>query len=319
MTPTATSELPGDSKPTVYIQDSFRPEVEQFCRENFNAIFPSDPKHADWRAKAQYLLVRSSWVTADDIKASPNLVAIAKHGVGIDKINAAACEERGIQILNTPGVNSRAVAELVLTLALAVARQTGSIVSRQAQGNVVPKETCQGQTLNGKSIGIIGMGNIGYIVAQIFRAAFNSPIVAYDPFLPQDAWADIPHTRKSSVEDLLRDSDIVTLHVPLNDKTRNLISLPQLRLMKTTSILINAARGGIINEADLETALREKLIWGAGLDCHEQEPPSKERYEKLWELGVVSTPHVGAATNETQVALGLAAAKRLLEFWKARQ
>lgn len=321
MAPSLTEE-PADaasypSKPTVYILDAFRPEVEKFCRDHFNAIFPSDPGHENWRQKAQYLLVRSSYVTADDIKKSPRLLAIGKQGVGIDKIDSPACEERGIKIFNTPGANSRAVAEMVLSLTMAVARGTGSIVSRQSQGILVPKETCNGLLLHKKTIGIVGMGNIGKDVARMFQGAFDSSVIAYDPFLPADAWSDIPHDRANTVEDVVREADVITLHVPLTPKTKNLIALPMFRLMKKTAIVINAARGGIVNEADLETALREGLLWGAGLDCHEEEPPSKERYGGLWDLGVVSTPHIGAATGETQILTGMTAAKRLLEFTRS--
>ncbi|KAI1843176.1 hypothetical protein JX265_009915 [Neoarthrinium moseri] len=302
------------AKPTVYVMDKFHPSVLEFTKENFNAITLDMPEHAEWKQKAQYLLIRSSRLTAEDIAACPNLVAIGKQGVGIDKIDADACAARGIKIFNTPGVNARAVAELVLTLAMAVGRDVGRIAKLQAEGQVVPKETCKGLILHGKTIGIIGMGNIGKTVGQMFRGAFNAPVIAYDPYMPADAWQDLEHTRVNSVEEVLRDSDVVTVHVPLTPSTRNLISYAQLKTMKKTAIVINTARGGIINEADLQTALEEGLIWGAGLDCHEQEPPSQEKYGRLWELGVVSTPHIGAATEQTQIETGTAAAKYLLEF-----
>ncbi|KAL8290682.1 hypothetical protein RB600_006227 [Gaeumannomyces tritici] len=173
--------------------------------------------------------------------------------------------------------------------------------------------------LHRKTVGILGMGNIGRQVAGIFRGGFEADVVAYDPFLPADAWADIPHTRAASVDEVLRSSDVVTVHMPLTPETRGLISYEQMRLMRKTAILINTARGGIISETDLERALSEGLIWGAGLDCHEEEPPSKERYGRLWELGVVSTPHIGAATGETQMQTGIKAAERIMEFIEAER
>ncbi|KAF9772946.1 hypothetical protein IL306_009311 [Fusarium sp. DS 682] len=306
-------------KPTLYLIDSFHPEVETYCKQNFNAIFPGDPDHENWHQEARYILVRSSVVKAEDIAKSPNLLAIGKQGVGIDNIDGEACAERGIHIFNSPGANARAVAETVLMLATAVARGLGRITSLQTQGVLVPKETCEGQTLHKRTIGIIGMGHIGQQVAQIFRGAFESPVIAYDPFLPADAWPDIPHTRAASIQQVLREADIVTLHTPLTPQTRNMISYPQLQMMKRTAILINAARGAIINETDLETALRERLIWGVGLDCHEQEPPSKDKYGSLWELGVVSTPHIGAATDQSRRETGMTAARRVYEFAKSRQ
>ncbi|KAL0931564.1 uncharacterized protein CTRU02_214299 [Colletotrichum truncatum] len=313
----STDILP-DIKPTVYVLDSFQPEVIAFCEENFNAIFPGQPEHAKWKENAQFLLMRSSRLTAEDVAACPNLLAIGKQGVGIDKIDADACSARGIKIFNTPGVNARAVAELVLTLTTAVARQVGSITKRQNSGILVPKEKCSGLILHRKKIGILGMGNIGKSVAQIFRGAFEATVIAYDPYLPSEAWAEIPHQRAKSVEEVLSASDIVTVHMPLTSTTKDLIGYDQFKIMKKTAIVINTARGGIINEADLEEALSEGLIWGAGLDCHEQEPPSQEKYGSLWEAGAISTPHIGAATRETQVQTGMAAATRLLDYAKSR-
>ncbi|KAI8689508.1 hypothetical protein NCS56_00214400 [Fusarium sp. Ph1] len=322
MAPGLVSDSRSDSlpagKPTLYLLDNFHPQVLAYCQENFNAITVDHPLHGQWRENAHYLLVRSSRLTAKDIESCPNLVAIGKQGVGIDKIDAEACAARGIKIFNTPGVNARAVAELVLTLATASARQVGSIVAKQSLGILVPKEKCSGVILHRKTIGILGMGNIGKCVANIFRGAFEADVIAYDPFLPANAWADITHKRAQSVEEVLEASDVITVHIPLTSQTRDLIGYTEMRKMKRTAIVINAARGGIVNEADLRRALAEGLIWAAGLDCHEQEPPSHEKYSSLWDLGVVSTPHIGAATAETQMQTGMAAATYLLEFALSR-
>lgn len=244
----------------------------------------------------------------------------AKITLGIDKIDATACRERDIKIFNTPGVNAQAVAETVLTLTMSVARQVGHITASQSHGKAIPKETCSGLIISGKTIGIVGMGNIGQKVARIFQGGLGCSVIAYDPLLPADAWADIPHTRAKTIEQVLEASDVLTLHIPLLPQTRNLISYPQLSQMKRNAIVINTARGGIINEADLEKALKEGLIFGAGLDCHEQEPPTQERYGGLWETGrVVSTPHIGAATGQTQMETAMAAVDRLAEYIRSTQ
>lgn len=303
-----------NSKPTVYLLDNFHPEVLKFVEENFNAITLDHSLHDQWRQNARYLLIRSARLTAKDVESCPNLLAVGKQGVGIDKIDANACAARGIKIFNTPGVNAQAVAEMVLTLTTAAARQVGTIIAKQSSGILVPKEKCSGLILHRKTIGILGMGNIGKAVARIFRGAFEAEVIAYDPFLPSDAWADVPHQRAETVEDILQNSDVITVHMPLTPQTRDLISYCQMQKMKKTAIVINTARGGIVNEADLQRALSERLIWGAGLDCHEQEPPSQEKYGGLWDLGVVSTPHIGAATAETQIETGMAAASYLLEY-----
>lgn len=294
-------------KPTVYLLDTFHPDATKHAQTLFNAISPGTPEHASWRKNAQYLLIRSSHLTAEDIAACPNLKAIGKQGVGIDKIDAAACAERGIKIFNTPGVNARAVAELVLSLATSVARDVPAINTKQQSGIRVPKEACSGLMLYQKTLGVIGMGNIGKTAAKIFRGAFEAPLIAYDPFAPADAWRDLPHTRAKTLEEVIEASDVITIHVPLTKETKDLIAYRELSLMKRNAIVINASRGGIVNECDLERALAEGLIWGAGLDCHEQEPPTKEKYSALWSQRVVSTPHIGAATAQTQMETAKAA------------
>jgi phosphoglycerate dehydrogenase-like enzyme len=306
------------NKPTVYLLDTLHPQAEKHAQSLFNAILPWDPKHSEWREKAEYLVIRGSYLTADDVAKCKSLKAIGKQGVGIDKIDAEACKARGIKIFNTPGVNAQAVAETVLSLTMSVAREVGRITALQSTGIKVPKETCSGLIINKKTIGIVGMGNIGQKVARIFRGGLECSVVAYDPLLPKDAWSDIPHTRVETLEEVLEASDVVTLHIPLLPQTRGLISYEQFKIMKRNAILINAARGGIVHEADLERALKEGLIWGAGLDCHEQEPPTKEKYGSLWETGrVVSTPHVGAATAETQMETAVAAVDLLYNHIKA--
>lgn len=122
-------------------------------------------------------------------------------------------------------------------------------------------------------------------MARIFIGGLKAEVVAYDPFVSANAWADLPHKRATSVEEVLKSADVVTVHMPLTGETRCLISYEKMRLMRRTAILINTARGSIVDEADLERALMEGLTWGSGLDCSEEEPPSKERYGRLWELG----------------------------------
>ncbi|KAL5046715.1 hypothetical protein BDW71DRAFT_197399 [Aspergillus fruticulosus] len=308
------AELVSTDKQTVYLIDSLHPNAVEHAKTLWNVILPGDKELRNWREHATAILVRGSYVTADDIARAPNLIAIGKHGVGIDKIDQAACAKRGIKILNTPGANSRDVAELVVALTMAVARGIRSIITRQMTAPV-PKETCTGMTLHKRTIGIIGMGNIGRTVAEIFHGGFDAKLVAYDAYMPDDAWPHLPHHRTQSLQEVLEVADVLTLHIPLTDETRNLISYEQLRRMKPDAILINAARGGIVNEEDLTRVLSEGHLWGAGLDCHEQEPPSVEKYGKLWEsLNVVSTPHIGAATNTAQRASSMAAVDNLYNY-----
>lgn len=310
----STGQPASSEKSTVYVLDPFPLKAIEHAKTLFNIIQPHDEAFQHWRANARALLIRSSYLTAEDIASCPNLVAIGKHGVGIEKIDQDACAKRGIKILNTPGANARDVAELVVTLALSVARGIRSITTRQ-MSKPVPKETCNGLTLYQKTIGIIGMGNIGRTVAEIFRGGFAADIVAYDAYTPDNIWQHIPHVRARSIDEVLVRADVLSIHVPLTKDTRDMITYDRIRAMKPDAILINAARGGIVNERDLTRALSEGYLWGAGLDCHEQEPPSHEKYGLLWEnLNVISTPHIGAATSRAQLASATAAIDNLHRY-----
>lgn len=304
-----------EPRPTIYLLESFPQAAVEHCRSLFNTVLHTDPEVNNWRENATAILVRESIISADDIAQAKNLRVIGKQGVGIDIIDQKACARRNIAILNTPGANAQSVAELVLALTMAVARQLRTIVVNQAAGMEVRKEHCSGTTLHGKTVGIVGMGNIGLAVGRIFRGAFESPIFAYDPFAAKDAWPELDHTRVDNLEEMLPHVDVLTLHLPLTPKTRGFIGAPQLRKMKKNAILINAARGGIVNEEDLITALSEGSLHGVSLDCHVEEPPILGRYEKLWATGkVISTPHIGATTSETQIHTATTALNRVYNY-----
>ncbi|KAK4504884.1 hypothetical protein PRZ48_002847 [Zasmidium cellare] len=310
------SIINGDTgrRPTIYFVDDYHPEAVKYAQDRAHTILPGDHEHANWRQNAKYVLVGGTAFSRQDLASCPNLQAIGKRGTGIDKIDAVACKERGIKVLNTPGINARAVAEMVLALTMSVAREVGRAAYTQQRGEEVARGQWSGLMLHKTTVGIVGMGNIGEQVARIFRGAFDAEVIAYDPYVATKAWKGIPHTRADTLDEVLQAADVVTLHVPLLDSTHGLISYRELQLMKRQAILINAARGGIVDERDLEQALREGLIWGAGLDCHEVEPPTKERYAALWELGVVSTPHIAAKTAQTQMDTAIAAVKQVIDF-----
>ena len=303
-------------KPQIYLLEDFPPTAIKHAQTLFDVVLPSDPRTHNWRQDADAILVRELVISREDILSARKLQAIGKQGTGIDIIDQDACHERGIPILNTPGVNAQSVAELVLTLTMAVARQVRSIVVHQASGEEVRKEHCCGTTMFGKPIGIVGMGAIGTAVARIFQGAFKSTVYACDPFAPADAWGDVPHIRVESFEELLPHVEMLTLHVPLNASTRGMIALKQLKKVRKSAVLINVARGGIVNEPDLVNALNQGLLFGAGLDCHEEEPPTLDKYKDLWATGrVVSTPHIGATTADTQVETATAAINNVHRYF----
>ena len=303
------------SKPTIYLLEQFPDAAVEYCKTKFHTILPSDPEINNWRLNAESILVRELVISADDIASAPKLRAIGKQGTGIDIIDKDACDKRGIPLLNTPGVNARSVAELVIALTMCVKRQLQTISVKQASGAEVRKEHCRGTMMTGRAIGILGMGAIGTEVARIFQGAFGCQVYACDPFAPDGAWADIAHTRVSKLEDMLSHIDMLTLHVPLTKETRGLISARELSMMRPGAVLINVARGGIVVEQDLIEALENGHIGGAGLDCHDEEPPVLGKYERLWATGkVVSTPHIGATTVETQVRTATAAMDNVYKY-----
>lgn len=289
---------------TLYILSEFHPGAVKHAQSLFNCVLHTDPRALRWREEAIAILVKDYPIREADLDAAPQLRAIGKQGVGVDQIDTAACAQRGVKVYNTPGVNASAVAEMVMALTLNVARDISGLWYRQlALGESIRKETCNGLLLTGRTIGIIGMGHIGRQVARMFKGAFNTQTIAYDPFVLDGAWADFDHERVHNLDDLLSKVDVVSIHVPLTPQTKSMIGYSQMQKMKRTAIVVNASRGGIVDEADLQRALDEKLIWGCGFDCHVQEPPTLAKYGDLWNHEhYVGTPHVAAATDETQIA-----------------
>ena len=304
----------------IYLLEEFPAAAIRYAQKLFDTVLAADEEAQYWMKDADAILVRERNVSREEIQSALRLKAIGKQGTGVDIIDQDACRERGIPILNTPGVNAQSVAELVLTLTMAVARQLRHVVVPQAMGQEVRKEHCCGTTLFGKPIGIIGMGAIGTAVARMFEGAFRSRIYAYDPFAPADAWADLDHVRVERFEDMLPHVEMLTIHVPLNTMTKGMLRMEHFAKMRKSAILINAARGGIVDEEDLVSALNEGRLFGAGLDCHKSEPPTLHRYQSLWKTGrAISTPHIGATTADTQIETAMAAIANVHAYLEERR
>ncbi|KAH7085972.1 D-isomer specific 2-hydroxyacid dehydrogenase, partial [Paraphoma chrysanthemicola] len=311
-----------ETRQKLYILSDFHPAAVKYAQSLFECVLHTDPEAENWRSNAIAILVKDYYITEEDLIAAPQLRVIGKQGVGLDKIDVEACTKHNVKICSTPGVNAGAVAEMALCLAFSVARSVPQLVLRQRiHGESIRKETIAGLLLSRKTLGVVGMGNIGQAVARMFSGGLQAKIVAYDPYWPEesDAWASIPHKRVHNLEDLLKMSDVVTLHVPLTAATKDMIGYKQLSQMKRTAILLNTARGGIVNEEELAQGLEEGLIWGAGFDCHAVEPPPLAKYERLWSCpNFVGTPHVAAAVDETQIATINAATDGVWGFLKEK-
>jgi D-3-phosphoglycerate dehydrogenase len=257
----------------------------------------------------EVLIVRSATkVTADIIEAGTKLKIIGRAGTGLDNIDVKAAEAKGIKVINTPGANSISVAELTIGLMIACSRHIARGTIDLKNGKWTKKEL-EGHELFGRTVGIIGFGNIGREVAKRLLA-FDMKILAYDPFVKE---TDM-NVKMVDLDTLYKESDYITIHVPLTPETKNLINKETISKMKDGVIIINAARGGIIDEEALYEALVSGKVYAAGLDVFEVEPPTDELRQKLLALpNVVATPHIGASTFEAQERVGMLLVERLIK------
>jgi D-3-phosphoglycerate dehydrogenase len=245
---------------------------------------------------------------------APSLKAIAKLGVGLDTVDIDAASRHGAIVFHTPGANNQAVADHTFALMLCLARRLvycdrSLREKRWEHTRIVAIEVWQ------KTLGIIGLGAIGRCVALRARG-FQMKVVACDPYWPEE-FAEQQGIRQMSLEDLLGVSDIVTIHTPLTPENRGLINAAMLKLMKPSALLINAARGEIVNEIDLYQALKTGVIAGAGIDVFEHEPP---RETPLLELdNVVLTPHTAAFTREALNTMSMGIVDQLIDFYHGKK
>ncbi|KAK3606874.1 hypothetical protein CHS0354_018468 [Potamilus streckersoni] len=229
------------------------------------------------------------------------LKVIARAAVGYGNIDVDYASSKGILVFNTPGVNTNSAAELTLGLMLAVYRK---IVPAHASmsGGKWNRHIFTGRELAGKTVGIIGLGNVGHRVAH-FLSAFDCKMMVYDPYITDDYIAKNHCTRSPDFSTLIKEADIITVHTPKNKNTVNLIAAEEFEIMKPGAVIINAARGGIVNEKDLLDALNSGRVSAAGIDTFDKEPPSPDD-PLIKHPNVVLTPHIGASTEEAQYKIG---------------
>ncbi|OHV80491.1 hydroxyacid dehydrogenase [Rhizobium sp. LCM 4573] len=273
---------------------------------------PYDPSDVVAKRAAELridgLMVRQGRITQEVIAASPNLKVIAKHGVGVDNVDIAAAAKLGIPVLRAMGSNSRAVAEHTIALALALVKEILPL-DRAVKSGEWPKPVFTGKDFLDATIGLIGYGGIGRETARMAEA-LGMEVVVYDPFAPGAAEAD----GFASVEDIdamLPGLDILSIHCPLTATTRDIIDARRLTLMKPTAVVVNTARGGIVNEAALAEALSDGRIAGAALDSFSIEPPPAD--SPLWALNtLIATPHIGGVTHGSADSMAEIAARHII-------
>ncbi len=263
------------------------------------------------------LIVRSTLVRAEQLKASPRLKLVIRAGAGYNTIDTAGAKERGIKVANCPGMNSVAVAELVMGHLIAMDRRLGDNLADLRAHQWNKKRYSQARGLKGRTLGIVGAGAIGRAVAQ--RAlAFEMNVLYYD-IIPDLKVADHPHCRRAALDEIFRESDVVTLHVPGSGDTKHLVNAERLATMKPHAMLINTSRASVIDEPALIAALQEGRIRAAAVDVYEEEPAAdaKEIHSPLADVpNLYGSHHIGASTEQAQLAVAEETVRIVREFAK---
>jgi D-3-phosphoglycerate dehydrogenase len=256
------------------------------------------------------LAIRSSTkVTADLLDAAPKLKVIGRAGIGVDNVDIPAATARGVVVMNTPFGNSITTAEHAIALMFALARELPQ-ADASTQAGKWEKNRFMGVELTAKTLGLVGCGNIGSIVAD--RAlGLRMRVIAYDPFLTEERALDLG-VEKVELDELLARADFITLHTPLTDQTRNILSADALARTKKGVRIINCARGGLIDEAALKAGLESGQIGGAALDVFVEEPAKANPL--FGTPGLIATPHLGASTTEAQVNVAIQVAEQMADF-----
>ena len=256
------------------------------------------------------LIVRSATkITPDIINAGKKLKVIVRAGTGYDNINIEECNKHGIVVLITPLGNTNAVVELTVGLMLNFARNIYKANSSMREGKW-DKKILRGSELQGKTVGVIGLGNIGAAVVKKCQA-FDMNTIAFDSFVPRKRGQDLGVELLNNFDDFLARSDYITIHVPLTTQTKDLISYAEIEKMKSTAIIVNVARGGVVNEQALYDALKNNKIGGACIDVYSKEPVDPKDAPFIGLDNCITTPHLGASTFEAQIEVAKLAAERI--------
>jgi len=258
---------------------------------------------------ADGLIVGLDPIDKEVLEKCKNIKIISKYGVGLNNLDLDECKKKDIAIGWTGGVNRLSVAEMTLGYMLMLSRNL-YITSNQLKQGIWNKDG--GFELSGKTVGIIGVGYIGKELIKLLKP-FRCKILVND-IINQDEYYKDNNLIETTKEQIYKEADFITIHTPLDNNTFNMITLKEMKLMKPTAILINSARGGLINEQDLKYALKNKIIAGGAIDAYMEEPPTDKEFIELPNL--ICTPHIGGNSKEAVEAMGMSAIKHLVEYFK---
>ncbi len=264
------------------------------------------------------ILIRSGTkVVTEVVKsgAQGNLKVIGRAGIGVDNIDIETAGKKGIPVVNSPTGATASVAELAIGHMIALSRHI-SLADKTMKKGEWAKKKLKGNELNEKKLGLVGTGNIGSYTAKLAKA-FNMKVIGYDPFISKEDMKKEGIEKVEKIEDIMKQSDYISLHIPHNKKTHYIVNKEMIGMMKKNAYLINCARGGTVDEKALYDALKNNDIAGAALDVYENEPPENS---PLFELdNVILTPHLGASTKEGQIRAGTVCADQMIKVLKGKE
>ncbi len=311
---------PGGPRPLLAIVDPIHPDGVAILRaagEVVELFAPGVDAEQAW-ARADGLVIRTSPLPAARLARCARLKVIGKHGVGVDNIDIAAATASGIVVFNTPNANTLAVAECAVALMLAVVKRLRAGHELVAGGRFAERGPLRVGDLSGKTLGLVGGGRIAAEVARICRHGFGMQILVYDPYAGAAQAAAMGAEKVHGLDAMLARADIVSIHTPLTAETRGLLGRGRLAHMKPGAVLVNTARGGIVDEAALAEALAAGRLAGAGLDVFENEPP--EAGNPLLALpNVVLSPHMAGITEDSARRMAVGAAEGVVEALAGRK
>jgi (S)-sulfolactate dehydrogenase len=289
----------------ILITEFMNEKAVDLLRSKYDVIYDksladNQEKIPDMMKDIKAIIVRNrTQINENLLNHSPNLLCVGRLGVGLDNIDLESCKERNLTVYPATGANTNGVVEYVFTSALILLRGAFNKTEEMVSGKW-PREQSSGNEITGKVLGLVGFGEIAQKTADLARS-FNMEIMAFDPFLDKksSAWNNVKNV---DLEKLLKGSDVISIHTPLSESTRHLINSTNLNFMKKTAVIINAARGGVIDDKALSEKLRKDEIKGAALDVFENEPMDVNSGGYFHGLkNVILTPHIAGVTEESNV------------------
>ena len=289
--------------------------------ERFDVRVASDPSVATVLKEIRGVagvVVRTAPFPGEIIEAADALKVIGRHGVGVDNIDVKAATEKGIVVVYTPNANATSVAEHTITAIGALAKRAVSYDRATREGRWEIRNSYKAVDLDGKILGLVGIGRIGSMVARRAAAAYNMKVIAFDPYIRPETADRLGVSILARMDDVFGQADVVSLHTPLTPETRGLVNEAKLRLMKPTSFLINFSRGEVVDEKALCMALRSGVIAAAAIDVYDPEPPLKDN--PLFALeNILLSPHSAALTEECVIRMATGAAEGIVDVLSGKK